>query len=107
MACANRGWAMRSSYLAKTDAAGNHGMHRNNARDAIMDLFTMITIVVIFGTTTGAITSYLKSRQQQQPPADVLERLQKLERRVGELEAAVTNEERELRRRFAELDASA
>ncbi|MEC9406575.1 MAG: hypothetical protein ABF271_07205 [Abyssibacter sp.] len=82
-------------------------MHRNDARDASMDVFTMITIVVIFGTTTGAITSYLKSRQQQQPPADMIERLQKLERRVGELEAAVTNEERELRRRFAELDAQA
>lgn len=70
-----------------------------------MDVFTMITIVVVFGTTTGAITTYLKGRQQQ-PPQEMVERLKKLESRVSELEVAVTNEERELRRRFAELDAA-
>ncbi|WP_348675377.1 hypothetical protein [uncultured Abyssibacter sp.] len=70
-----------------------------------MDVFTMVAIIVVFGTTTGVITTYLKGRQQR-PPEELVERIQKLERRVGELEDAVTNEERELRRRFAELDAA-
>ena len=70
-----------------------------------MDVFTMIAIVVICGAVSTVASTYLKARQAK-PPEELVARMQKLEKRVGELEEAVTNEERELRRRFAELDAA-
>ena len=76
-----------------------------------MDMFTMVVIIVVASVTAGTVSNYLKRRHLPKR-SDIVKRLERLEagtdslrleERVRNLEAIVTDRETDLKRRIDRL----
>ncbi len=71
-----------------------------------MDVFTMVTIIVIVGCATGVATEYFKSRAKavgKQDPA-LKQEVRDLRKRVEVLEEIVTDDQYDLAKEINRLD---
>ena len=71
-----------------------------------MDVFTMVTIIVIVGCATSVATEYFKSRAKavgKQDPA-LRQEVQELRKRVEVLEEIVTDDQYDLAKEINRLD---
>ena len=76
-----------------------------------MDVFTMVTVIVVVSVTGGVVSNYLKRRHLPKK-SDIVRRLERLEsdsdsvrleERIRTLEAIVTDNRDELKRRIENL----
>ena len=72
-----------------------------------MDVFTMVTIIVVAASAGSVARSYFKNRAEHRPDADegVQQAVEDLRRRVEVLERIVTDDKRRLAAEINDLDA--
>jgi hypothetical protein len=74
-----------------------------------MGVFEMVVLIVVVGCVTGVVNNFIKTRKDQggEDLDDIFSRLEQmddLENRVRVLEAVVTDENYDLKRKFSDLE---